>query len=93
MHRVLVVGNFTDYDWCSYKVRMTETGRQITCNKRDIWRAPIMTEHYLREWTVKGIRCLKYILSETKSIMYNRVFNPHTAHTQVDTYHNDKQED
>ena len=33
------------------------------------------------------------MFNDTKSIKYNRMFNPYTASTQVNTYYSDKQED
>ena len=40
---------------------------------------------------MKGTGCLENIFID--SIKHNRVFNPYTAGTKVETYHSDKQED
>ena len=68
-------------------------GRLIAQNTRHIQKTPIMTEQYLWEEIVKDTGCLEDIFTDTNSINHNRVFNPYTAGTQVDTYHSDKQKD
>ena len=41
---------------------------------------------------LRALDALKDIFTDTNSIVYNRVYNPYTADTQVNTYHSDKQE-
>ena len=68
-------------------------GQLITHNTRPIWKTLIMAEQYLRQQTVKGTRHLKDMFIDTNSREHNRVFNPFTGRTLVNTCHCDKQQD
>ena len=69
------------------------TGRVITCITRHIWKMPIMADKYKRVQIIKSTQHLKDIFKNTDQIRQDKIFNPSTTYTQMNTKQSDKEED
>ena len=69
----------------SYIINFIKTGRLIMHNMRHISSTPITREQYLRE-QIKRDWMVRDIFTDARSLKWDRVFHPYTAHTCCITF-------